>query len=157
MMLLLGLIGSLCVSARVTPMMDNQLMMNYMMMSKLGSDSDMSTMKKMMLMSPGLFGQDPVQADQMSPLLPLIMMNDDNDDSDSSSKALMMMLMQNPNQDMSQILPLLMMSNDDNDDDSSNIDMKNLFLMTTMMQGNCDDTNQQMNALLPLLMMGDDN
>ena len=80
MMLLLGFIASVAINAQMTPMMDNQMMMNYLMMSKMSDDTSM--MKKMMLMSPGLFGQDPTQAGQMNQLLPLILMGDD-DDSDA--------------------------------------------------------------------------
>ena len=34
--------------------------------------------------------------------------------------------------------------------------MNSLFLMTTMMQANCDSTNVQMNTLLPLLLLDDE-
>ena len=51
---------------------------------------------------------------------------------------------------MDQMLPFLLM-------DNGETDMKSLFLMTTMMQNNCEDTNGQMNMLLPLLLMTEDD
>ena len=62
-------------------------------------------MKKLMLMSPGLFGQDPTQMSQMSQLLPMMLMDSEDN---SKSKMLMMSMMQNPNMDINQIMPLLM-------------------------------------------------
>lgn len=59
----------------------------------------------MMLMSPGLFGQDPTQQSQMSQLLPLMLMDSEDN---SKSKMLMMSMMQNPDMDINQIMPLLM-------------------------------------------------
>ena len=50
---------------------------------------------------------------------------------------------------MDQMMPLLLL-------DDGKTDMKNLFLMTTMMQNNCEDTNGQMNMLLPHLLLRDD-
>ena len=122
--------------------------MNLMLMESLMGDSDSGNndMLMMMLMSPGLMGQNPTQANQMSSMLPLLLMDSESDD---NSNMLMMTMMMNPNADMNSMLPMLMM-------DDGATDMKSLFLMTTMMQANCEDTNQQMNTLLPLLLMGDD-
>ena len=121
--------------------------MNMLLMESLMGDSegDTSDMLMMMMMSPGLLGQNPAQAGQMSSMLPLLLMDSESDD---NTNMLMMTMMMNPNADMSSVLPLLMM-------DDGTTDMKSLFLMTTMMQANCGDTNQQMNSLLPLLLMGD--
>ena len=56
------------------------MMMNYLMMSKM---SDSSDMKKLLLLSPGLFGQDPTQSAQMNQLMPLLLLDDDSDDLNS--------------------------------------------------------------------------
>ena len=130
-------------------------LMNMLVMKDLldddNSDSSDDNLLMMMMMSPGLLGGNQAQADQMSPLLPLMLMDESSDD---NNLMLMMMMMQNgPNgmtTNMDQMLPFLIL-----DDDTT--DMKSLFLMTTMMQNNCEDTNSQMNMLLPLLLMGEDN
>ena len=70
---------ALMATARSQMTMD-PMMMNYLMMSKM---SDKSDMKKLMLLSPGLFGQDPTQSAQMSQLMPLLLLDDDSDDSSS--------------------------------------------------------------------------
>ena len=49
-----------------------------------------------------------------------------------------MMMMQNPKTDINTLLPLMMLGDDQ-------VDLKSLFLMTTMMQGNCHSTNEQIN------------
>ena len=51
------------------------------------------------------------------------------------------------------MMPLMLM-------DDGGLDMKSMFLMTSMMQKDCShDTNSQMNMMLPLLMddAGDDS
>ena len=58
--------------------------------------------------------------------------------------------MQNPNTDPTTMLPLLL--TDDNE-----IDMKTLFLITTLMQANRNPTNDQLNSLLPFLLLDDDS
>ena len=63
---------------------------------------------------------------------------------------LMMLMMQNPNADLNTMLPFLVL-------DDGKRDMKSLFLLTTVLQNNCQDTNEQMNMLLPLLLLSDDD
>ena len=70
----------------------------------MGDDSDSTNMLMMMMMSPGLMGQNPEQANQMSSMLPLMLMN--SDDSDNSNM-LMMTMMMNPSADMNTMLPML--------------------------------------------------
>ena len=110
-------------------------MMNYLIADRLGDGS--SDIMKVMLMSPGLMGQNQMQADQMSQILPYMLMKDS---SSSNAKKMMMLMMQNPQVDMNQMMPLLMADDD--------VDMKTLFLTTTMMQSNCAPTNDQFNQLL---------
>ena len=62
----------------------------------------------------------------------------------------MLMMMQNPSADMNTFLPYMLL-------DDGSTDMSSMFLMTTMMQNNCQDTNGQMNALLPMLMLSGDD
>ena len=128
-------------------------MMNYLLINEVLDVSDSTSSEDflmMMAMSPGLMGGNQKQADQMSPLLPMMLMDESSDD---NSMMLMIMMMQNgPNgmgTNMDQILPFIMMK-------GGETDMKNLFLMTTMMQNNCEDTNDQMNMLLALLLMTED-
>merc|ERR1712110_1223458 len=75
-------------------------------------------------------GGNPVQAEQMNPILPLLLLDDgaDND----NTKALMMMMMMNQNAlgDTNAILPLLLLNDDDNDGDK---DMTSLFLLSAIM------------------------
>ena len=52
--------------------------------------------------------------------------------------------------DLNTMLPLMMINDSD-------VDMKSLFMMTTMMQANCDDTNEQLNSLMPLLVLSEDD
>ena len=60
-------------------------MMNFLLMDKmLDDDSDSTDVMTMMLLSPGLLGQNQQQADQMNPLLPFLLM--DSDDSDDNTK-----------------------------------------------------------------------
>ena len=94
-------------------------MMNYLLMDKLSEDGDSDSLMKMLLFSPGLLGQNQVQGDQMSSLLPFLLM--DQEDTDNT-KMLMMMMMQQPGADINTMLPLLMMGDDE-------VDMQSLFLM----------------------------
>jgi len=94
-------------------------MMNFLLMDKLSEDGESDSLMKMLLFSPGLLGQNQAQGDQMSSLLPFLMMDSD---SDSNSQMLMMMMMQQPDADMNSMLPLLMMGDDQ-------VDMQSLFLM----------------------------
>ena len=128
-----------------TPLM-NMLVMKNM----LDGDNDLSlddNVLMTMMMSPGLLGGNQNQADQMSTLLPLMLMDQSSDD---NNLMLMMMIMQNgPNgmaTNIDQMLPFLFMND-------GTTDMKNLFLVTSMMQNNCEDTNAQLKMLLPLLLM----
>ena len=58
--------------------------MNLLIMNEVLNDDDTSDnndMLMLMLMSPGLLGGNPMQAEQMNPLLPLILLDDkDNND-----------------------------------------------------------------------------
>ena len=59
--------------------------MNLLIMNEVLNDddnSDSNDMLMLMLMSPGLLGGNPMQAEQMNPLLPLILL-DDKDNKDS--------------------------------------------------------------------------
>ena len=59
--------------------------MNLLIMNEVLNDddnSDNNDMLMLMLMSPGLLGGNPMQAEQMNPLLPLILL-DDKDNKDS--------------------------------------------------------------------------
>ena len=94
-------------------------MMNYLLMDKLSEDGDSDSLMKMLLFSPGLLGQNQVQGDQMSSLLPFLLM--DQEDTDNT-KMLMMMMMQQPGAVINTMLPLLMMGDDE-------VDMQSLFLM----------------------------
>ena len=93
-------------------------MMNFMLMDKLSEDGDSDSLMKMLLFSPGLFGQNEDQGNQMNSLLPFLMMESQNE----NSEMLMMMMMQQPGADMNTMLPLLMMGDDE-------VDMQSLFLM----------------------------
>ena len=81
--------------------------------------------KLMFMMNPNIFGGNQHQADQMNPLLPMLLMSGDTD----NSKLMMMMMMQNPESmgDMNTMLPMLMMGEDE-------LDFKSLFLLTSMME-----------------------
>jgi len=124
-------------------------MMNLLLIDQAsdGDDSSNDNLLMMMVMSPGLLGDNQVQADQMNPLLPLMLMDESGN---NNTMMLMRMMMQNPNAGIDQMLPFLLL-------DDGQTDMKSLFLMTTIMQNNCQDTNNQMNMLLPLLLMSEDD
>merc|ERR1711935_1118022 len=97
-----------------------------LMESLMGDAGESDDLLMIMMMSPGLMGKNPDQANQMSSVLPLLLM--DSDSNSTSTDLLMMTMMMNPNADMNTMLPMLMM------DDDSGVDMKSLFMMTTMMQ-----------------------
>ena len=125
-------------SSQMTPAMNP--MMTYLFMDKM---EGASSIKKLMLLQSGVFGQ---QSDaQLNQLMPLLLLDAD---SGAKSKMLMMTMMQNPHTDMNQILPYLLLED--------KVDMETLFMMTSMMKSNCDPTNQQMNNLLPMLMFDDE-
>ena len=105
-------------------------------------DSSADDFMKMMLLSPGLLGKSETQARQMNPMLPYMLMDKGNDE---NSKMIMMLMLQDPNISLDNILPYIMLENEE-------IDMKSLFLVTTVMQKNCESTNDQLNMLLPLLL-----
>jgi len=129
-------------------------MLNFLIADQVldGEGDENDSLLKLMLLSPGLLGGNPVQAEQMNPILPLLLLDDgvDND----NTKALMMMMMMNQNAlgDTNAILPLLLLNDDDTDGDK---DMTSLFLLSTMMQNSCSDTNTMMNQYLPLLLLDD--
>lgn len=57
--------------------------MNLLLMNEVLNDDDSSDnndMLMLMLMSPGLLGGNPMQAEQMNPLLPLILLDDNDND-----------------------------------------------------------------------------
>lgn len=126
--------------------------MNLLVLNEVlnGDDdsSDNDNLLMLMLMSPGLLGGNQVQADQMSPLLPLLLLDDSDSDSDNTMM-MMMLMMQNPTADFNTMLPLLLL-------EDGSTDFKTLFLLTTVVQNNCQNTNDQMNMLLPLLLLGND-
>ena len=97
-------------------------MMNFLLLDKLSEDGESDSLMKMLLFSPGLLGQNEVQGDQMSSLLPFLMMDSDSGD---NSEMLMMMMMQQPGADMTTMLPLLMMGDEE-------VDMESLFLMVSL-------------------------
>ena len=105
-------------------------------------DSSADDFMKMMLLSPGLLGKSETQARQMNPMLPYMLMDKGNDE---NSKMIMMLMLEDPNISLDNILPYIMFENEE-------IDMKSLFLVTTVMQKNCESTNDQLNMLLPLLL-----
>ena len=105
-------------------------------------DSSTDDFMKMMLLSPGLLGKSETQARQMNPMLPYMFMNKGNDE---NSKIIMMLMLEDPNISLDNILPYIMLQNGE-------IDMKSLFLVTTVMQKSCESTNDQLNMLLPLLL-----
>ena len=94
-------------------------MMNFLLMDKLSEDGENDSLMKMLLFSPGLLGQNQAQGDQMTSLLPFLMMSDSDSD---NSEMLMMMMMQQPGADINTMLPLLMMGDEE-------VDMQSLFLM----------------------------
>ena len=53
--------------------------MNFLLLDKL-VESENESLLKMMLFSPGLLGQNQAQSDQMTSLLPFIMMDSADDD-----------------------------------------------------------------------------
>ena len=105
-------------------------------------DSSADDFMKMMLLSPGLLGKSETQARQMNPMLPYMLMDKGNDE---NAKIIMMLMLEDPNISLDNILPYIMFENEE-------IDMKSLFLVTTVMQKNCESTNDQLNMLLPLLL-----
>ena len=112
---------------------------NYLLLEKFGDDT--SDLMKMMLLSPGLLGQNPQQSDQISQILPFMLHGDDLD----NSKKMMFLMMSQPNAQIESLLPLLLLEDD-------TVDLKTLFMLTTAMQANCDPTNDQLNQLLPMLL-----
>ena len=58
-------------------------MMNFLLMDKLSEDGD--SLMKLLLFSPGLLGQNQPQSDQMSSLLPFLLMDSDGDDNSKVS------------------------------------------------------------------------
>ena len=138
-----------CGLASANPMMNFFLMNEVLDGDSTDSSSSDDNLLMMMIMSPGLLGGNEAQADQMSSLLPLMLMDESSDD---NNLMFMMTIMQSgPNgmaSNMDQMLPFLLIN-------EGETDMKNLFLMTTMMQNNCNDTNQQINSVLPHLLKAD--
>ena len=60
-------------------------MMNFLLMDQLSEgDGDNDSLMKMLLFSPGLLGGNAAQSDQMSSLLPFLLMDSDDEDSDNS-------------------------------------------------------------------------
>ena len=96
-------------------------MMNFLLMDQLSEDGESDSLMKMLLFSPGLLGQNQAQGDQMTSLLPFLMMNENSE----NSEMLMMMMMQQPGADMNSMLPFLMMG----ENDEEGVDMQSLFLM----------------------------
>ena len=64
------------------------------------------------------------------------------------AKKLMMHMIMDPNADLNVTVPLLLM-------EQGYPDLELVFLLTTMMQNNCNDTNEQINAVLPHLLNAD--
>ena len=73
--------------------------------------------------------QNPTQGDQMSMMLPLLLLNDEKTaKSEDNKNLLIMMMMQGGNlADTNSILPLLMLEND-------SLDLKNFFLYSNMLK-----------------------
>ena len=115
---------------------------NYLLIEKLGDDT--SDLMKMMLLSPGLLGQNPEQSDQISQILPFMLHGDDLD----NSKKMMFLMLRQPNAEIQSFLPLLLLEDE-------TVDLKTLFMLTTSMQANCNPTNDQFNQLLPMLLFDD--
>lgn len=128
-------------------------MLNFLIADQVldGEGDENDSLLKIMLLSPGLLGGNPAQAEQMNPILPLLLL--DNDSDSDKTKALMMVMMMNQNamSDTSSIIPLLLL-----DDSEGDKDMTSLFLLSTMMQNSCGDTNTMMNQYLPLLLLEDE-
>ena len=82
----------------------------------------------LMLMMQQQSVSNPNQANQMSHLLPLLMLSDsDSNKTSDNSDMLILMMMQGQGGDMNAVLPFLLL-----DDDS--LDFKTLFLLTNMMR-----------------------
>ena len=96
------------------------------------------------------------QDQQLSQLLPLLMLSDDLGSSENSDLLMMMLMQENGHvNDFNAILPMLLLGDDDF---SGDIDFKNLFLLSTMTQKDCSvSTAGQLHNLLPLLMMSSDS
>ena len=93
--------------------------------------------------------QNSHQANQMSIILPMLLLGDQKDVKiDENKRMLITMMMQGGNfGDSSSILPLLMLSDE-------TVDFKNLFLFSNILQKDCDlDTDVQFQKMLPLLLM----
>ena len=118
---------------------------NFFLLNEVFDENESSSddYLKMMLLSPSLLGKSQTQACQMDPMLPYLFMNNGGNE---NSKIIMMMMLQNPNISMENILPYIMFEN-------GKVDMQSLFLLTTVIQNNCNNTNDQLNMLLPLLLL----
>ena len=135
-------------SAFTTMVAANNMLPMMMLMDDDANSEDM--MLLMMMNSMGVSQTDP-----MANLLPMMLLMDDDDSTttttttdNDNSDALMMMMMLNPDalNDPNMMMPMLLLGD-------GSLDMKSMFLMTSMMQKDCaHDTNSQMNAMLPLLI-----
>ena len=73
------LLNYFCGMAAASPLM-NMLVMKDLLDSDNSDSSDDNLL--MMMMSPGLLGDNHAQAHQMSPLLPMMLMDESSDDKD---------------------------------------------------------------------------
>ena len=108
-----------------------------------------STLLMLLMQQNGV--SNPNQANQMDMMLPLLLLGKDDNKTSENTDMLMLMMMQGQNMgDMNAIMPLLLLGDD-------SLDFKSLFLLTNMMNQDCDhETDSMMNMLLPLLMMEDE-
>lgn len=98
----------------------------------------------------------PSQDQQISQMLPLLLLSDDFGSSDNSNLLMMMLMQENGHvSNFNAILPMLLIGDDDF---SGDIDFKTLFLLSSMTQKDCSvSTAGQLNNLLPLLLMASDS
>ena len=161
-------------STKVDQRTQDSLLRSLLTDSMKGKTESTNTLM-MMFLSPGLLGTNPIQASQirsvtdencrrnylvrftqhafidhykrplLAAALPRLVLNPWTGE---KSKKLMMHMIMDPNADLNVTVPLLLM-------EQGYPDLESLFLLTTMMQNNCNDTNQQINSVLPHLLKAD--